>query len=213
MEISWHACFIPLLTFIRVRSFDINHRETIQFHTPLTLIVGYNGSGKTVGMALNIPRRMLRRFIDDHRMSQICHHRRSPPKQQRRGFHSGSKCMFLKGYCTSCTRSKFLAMWREGRSRTSEDVVQRHHRSEDGNHEKFTTHGEEEHSAAKDARMFSRGHQRRREECNIFTGRGARPDHASEPRHFQSHFGIGHILSPGRESMAYERAVCTQEKV
>ncbi|KAJ6017454.1 hypothetical protein N7451_000833 [Penicillium sp. IBT 35674x] len=31
----------------RVRSFDNTRSETIQFHTPLTLIVGYNGSGKT----------------------------------------------------------------------------------------------------------------------------------------------------------------------
>ncbi|KAJ9646443.1 DNA repair protein rad50 [Coniosporium apollinis] len=30
-----------------VRSFDNQRSETIQFHTPLTLIVGYNGSGKT----------------------------------------------------------------------------------------------------------------------------------------------------------------------
>ncbi|PGH11620.1 hypothetical protein AJ79_04760 [Helicocarpus griseus UAMH5409] len=32
---------------INVRSFDNTRSETIQFHTPLTLIVGYNGSGKT----------------------------------------------------------------------------------------------------------------------------------------------------------------------
>ncbi|GAB1216844.1 hypothetical protein ATERTT37_006063 [Aspergillus terreus] len=32
---------------IIVRSFDNTRSETIQFHTPLTLIVGYNGSGKT----------------------------------------------------------------------------------------------------------------------------------------------------------------------
>jgi DNA repair protein RAD50 len=31
----------------RVRSFDNQVREVIAFHTPLTLIVGYNGSGKT----------------------------------------------------------------------------------------------------------------------------------------------------------------------
>ncbi|KAG4305192.1 hypothetical protein PORY_001362 [Pneumocystis oryctolagi] len=30
-----------------IRSFDINVRETIQFYSPLTLIVGHNGSGKT----------------------------------------------------------------------------------------------------------------------------------------------------------------------
>ena len=39
---------VPLLTRFRVRSFDNGRQETIQFHTPLTLIVGYNGSGKTV---------------------------------------------------------------------------------------------------------------------------------------------------------------------
>ncbi|EPS33649.1 hypothetical protein PDE_08611 [Penicillium oxalicum 114-2] len=32
---------------VTVRSFDNTRSETIQFHTPLTLIVGYNGSGKT----------------------------------------------------------------------------------------------------------------------------------------------------------------------
>lgn len=31
-----------------VRSFDNRASETLQFHTPLTLIVGHNGSGKTV---------------------------------------------------------------------------------------------------------------------------------------------------------------------
>lgn len=30
-----------------MRSFDITHPEAIKFETPLTLIVGYNGSGKT----------------------------------------------------------------------------------------------------------------------------------------------------------------------
>lgn len=33
---------------VSIRSFDNTRSETIQFHTPLTLIVGYNGSGKTV---------------------------------------------------------------------------------------------------------------------------------------------------------------------
>ncbi|KAJ5769904.1 uncharacterized protein N7511_001955 [Penicillium nucicola] len=36
-----------LTRFQVVRSFDNTRSETIQFHTPLTLIVGYNGSGKT----------------------------------------------------------------------------------------------------------------------------------------------------------------------
>jgi hypothetical protein len=35
-------------TLYSIRSFDNTRSETIQFHTPLTLIVGYNGSGKTV---------------------------------------------------------------------------------------------------------------------------------------------------------------------
>ena len=48
-------------------------------------------------------------------------------------------------------------MRREGRSRTGQDEVQRHYRSEDGTYQKPTTHGEEEHSAAKDARMYSHG--------------------------------------------------------
>ncbi|CAD6566561.1 MAG: DNA repair protein rad50 [Alectoria sarmentosa] len=38
---------IDKLSIMGVRSFDNAHPETIQFHTPLTLIVGYNGSGKT----------------------------------------------------------------------------------------------------------------------------------------------------------------------
>lgn len=36
------------MTDYRIRSFDNARPETIQFHTPLTLIVGSNGSGKTV---------------------------------------------------------------------------------------------------------------------------------------------------------------------
>ena len=43
------TCMLSLgLTYFRVRSFDPQTAETIQFHTPLTLIVGSNGSGKTV---------------------------------------------------------------------------------------------------------------------------------------------------------------------
>ncbi|SPO02359.1 probable RAD50 homolog uvs-6 [Cephalotrichum gorgonifer] len=38
---------IDKLSIQGIRSFAPNSRETIQFNTPLTLIVGYNGSGKT----------------------------------------------------------------------------------------------------------------------------------------------------------------------
>ncbi|KAH7368590.1 hypothetical protein B0T11DRAFT_239207 [Plectosphaerella cucumerina] len=38
---------IDKLSVQGIRSFGTNNRETMQFHTPLTLIVGYNGSGKT----------------------------------------------------------------------------------------------------------------------------------------------------------------------
>jgi len=38
---------IDKLSISGVRSFSPNHREVIQFGSPLTLIVGYNGSGKT----------------------------------------------------------------------------------------------------------------------------------------------------------------------
>ncbi|CAZ80011.1 unnamed protein product [Tuber melanosporum] len=38
---------IDKLAILGVRSFDNTRSETIQFHAPLTLIVGYNGSGKT----------------------------------------------------------------------------------------------------------------------------------------------------------------------
>ena len=38
---------IDKLSILGVRSFDNTRNETIQFHTPLTLIVGMNGSGKT----------------------------------------------------------------------------------------------------------------------------------------------------------------------
>src|SRR4051812_11034693 len=38
---------IDKLSILGVRSFDNQRSETIQFGTPLTLIVGYNGSGKT----------------------------------------------------------------------------------------------------------------------------------------------------------------------
>lgn len=38
---------IDKLSIQGVRSFAPNSRETIQFFSPLTLIVGYNGSGKT----------------------------------------------------------------------------------------------------------------------------------------------------------------------
>jgi DNA repair protein RAD50 len=38
---------IDKLSISGVRSFAPMSRETLQFHSPLTLIVGYNGSGKT----------------------------------------------------------------------------------------------------------------------------------------------------------------------
>jgi DNA repair protein RAD50 len=43
---------IEKLSILGVRSFGPQHQETIAFNTPLTLIVGYNGSGKTVGRCL-----------------------------------------------------------------------------------------------------------------------------------------------------------------
>ena len=39
---------IEKLSILGVRSFGPQHQETIAFNSPLTLIVGYNGSGKTV---------------------------------------------------------------------------------------------------------------------------------------------------------------------
>ncbi|TKA33225.1 hypothetical protein B0A50_00778 [Salinomyces thailandicus] len=39
--------YIDKLSILGVRSFDNVHSETIKFHSPLTLIVGSNGSGKT----------------------------------------------------------------------------------------------------------------------------------------------------------------------
>ena len=38
---------IEKLQILGIRSFDNQHGETIQFLSPLTLVVGYNGSGKT----------------------------------------------------------------------------------------------------------------------------------------------------------------------
>ncbi|KAF3916036.1 hypothetical protein ABW21_db0200548 [Orbilia brochopaga] len=38
---------VDKLAILGIRSFDNTRQETIAFHTPLTLIVGYNGSGKT----------------------------------------------------------------------------------------------------------------------------------------------------------------------
>src|SRR3989440_775587 len=38
---------IDKLQILGIRSFDNQHGETIQFLSPLTLVVGYNGSGKT----------------------------------------------------------------------------------------------------------------------------------------------------------------------
>ncbi|TKA73689.1 hypothetical protein B0A49_04328 [Cryomyces minteri] len=43
----WVYTKIDKLSILGVRSFDNTRSETIQFHTPLTLIVGLNGSGKT----------------------------------------------------------------------------------------------------------------------------------------------------------------------
>jgi DNA repair protein RAD50 len=39
---------IEKLSIQGIRSFGPINREALQFNTPLTLIVGYNGSGKTV---------------------------------------------------------------------------------------------------------------------------------------------------------------------
>ncbi|KAI5208886.1 hypothetical protein E4T38_02669 [Aureobasidium subglaciale] len=41
---------IDKLSILGVRSFDNGRSETIQFYAPLTLIVGHNGSGKTVSL-------------------------------------------------------------------------------------------------------------------------------------------------------------------
>ncbi|RAH61945.1 DNA repair protein Rad50 [Aspergillus piperis CBS 112811] len=47
IQLSLYQTKIDKLSILGVRSFDNTRSETIQFHTPLTLIVGYNGSGKT----------------------------------------------------------------------------------------------------------------------------------------------------------------------
>ncbi|KAK7531176.1 DNA repair protein Rad50 [Phyllosticta citricarpa] len=45
MDARW--AYIDKLSILGVRSFDNRVSETIQFYSPLTLIVGFNGSGKT----------------------------------------------------------------------------------------------------------------------------------------------------------------------
>jgi DNA repair protein RAD50 len=42
-----------------VRSFGPDHPEVIEFYTPLTLIVGHNGSGKTVRPHATVTQRPL----------------------------------------------------------------------------------------------------------------------------------------------------------
>ena len=68
---------IDKLSILGVRSFDNKHAEVIQFHAPLTLIVGMNGSGKTVrSMSRCVAhQRLANDSQDNHRMSSICHYR------------------------------------------------------------------------------------------------------------------------------------------
>jgi predicted ATPase len=74
---------IPLLNFFHsVRSFDNIRSETIQFHTPLTLIVGHNGSGKTVRKIFeNKTVSSADVVTDHHRVSQVCYDGSVAPKQ------------------------------------------------------------------------------------------------------------------------------------
>ena len=108
MHVYCHICSVPLLTFSRVRSFENGHGETIQFHTPLTLIVGYNGSGKTVRTSLVKVISLLIRTPDYHRMSQVCHNWGSSPEQQRRGFHTRPGCTFI-WFCARDTHSQICS--------------------------------------------------------------------------------------------------------
>lgn len=66
-----------MLTRLRsVRSFDNRVSETIQFYSPLTLIVGFNGSGKTVCFKDPGPTQIApnsANAADHHRMSQVCY--------------------------------------------------------------------------------------------------------------------------------------------
>lgn len=45
---------IEKLSILGVRSFSPHEQQAIAFNTPLTLIVGYNGSGKTVGLCVAV---------------------------------------------------------------------------------------------------------------------------------------------------------------
>jgi len=77
-----------------IRSFDNTRSETIQFHTPLTLIVGFNGSGKTVWCFLYQHAGRTSdglHTLDHHRMSQVRNYRRFTSKQQGWCFHSRSE--------------------------------------------------------------------------------------------------------------------------
>lgn len=67
-----------------IRSFDDKHVQVIEFYAPLTVIVGHNGSGKTVRPREVQPCIQLTPPPDHHRMPEICHHRRLTPEHQGR---------------------------------------------------------------------------------------------------------------------------------
>ena len=132
MNIYFYAYSITLLTFSRVRSFDNARQETIQFHTPLTLIVGYNGSGKTVRMShsMGTPTDMVDRLL-----SNVSSMPRQGifPQIAKEGLSYRIRMYVVSTSALQIHTHSFVAMRREGRSRTGQDVVQRHYRSEDGN--------------------------------------------------------------------------------
>lgn len=70
-----------------VRSFDPKHEEVVAFYTPLTLIVGHNGSGKTVGALRarrGTPDRRATAVPADHHRGPEIHYNRRPTAQQQR---------------------------------------------------------------------------------------------------------------------------------
>lgn len=62
-----------------IRSFDDKHVQVIEFYSPLTVIVGHNGSGKTVSYPL-----CAKLTADDHRVLEVCDDGRLAAKHQGR---------------------------------------------------------------------------------------------------------------------------------
>lgn len=173
-----------------------HQNETIQFFSPLTLIVGHNGSGKTTVIECL-------KYATTGQM---------PPNSKSGAFiHDPDVSKWTDAWPARNTDSSDV--WRTRSSGTGEVVVQQHQFRENDMYEIITANHEKGHEVPENIGRHSYHRQERRAVDVVNKMRRSRPTSPDKPRCLRCHSRFRDILSSRGEYMAVVRAWCAQEKV